>query len=57
MGAQKAHIKNSYEINVGQDSINIDFLGSNRQFGWLEMSLFLIKVTNAQQFMTATTLN
>ena len=30
MGAQKTHIKNTYEINVGQDSINIDFLGSNR---------------------------
>ena len=43
MGAQKTHIKNTYEINVGQDSINIDFLGSNRQFGWLEMSLVFDK--------------
>ena len=38
MGAQKTLIQNNYEINVGQDSINIDFLGSNRQFDWLEIS-------------------
>ena len=39
MGAQKTLIQNNYEINVGQDSINIDFLGSNRQFDWLEISM------------------
>ena len=38
MGAQKTPIQKTYEINVGQDSINIDFLGSNRQFDWLEIS-------------------
>ena len=39
MGAQKKTIQKRYEINVGQDSINIDFLGSNRQFDWLEISM------------------
>ena len=32
MGAQKTPIRKTYEINVGLDSLNIDFLGSNRQF-------------------------
>ena len=39
MGAQKAPIQKTHEIEVGQDSINIDFLGSNKQFDWLEISL------------------
>ena len=43
MGAQKIPIQKIYEINVGQDSINIDFLGSNRQFDWLEISLVFDK--------------
>ena len=43
MGAQKTPIQKTYEINVGQNSINIDFLGSNRQFDWLEISLVFDK--------------
>ena len=39
MGAQKTPIQKKYEINVGQDSLNIDFLGLNRQFDWIELSL------------------
>ena len=39
MGIQKTSLQKPYEINVGQDSIDIDFLGSNRQFDWLEISL------------------
>ena len=39
MSAQKTPIQKTYEIKVGQDSLNIDFLGSNRQFDWLELSL------------------
>ena len=39
MGAQKAPIKKTHKINFGQDSLNIDFLGSNRQFDSLELSL------------------
>ena len=38
MGAQKKPIQKTYEINVGQDSLNIDFLDSNRQFDWIELS-------------------
>ena len=57
IGAQKTPIQKTYEINIGQDSINIDFLGTNRQFDWLEISLVFIKATNTQQFTTATTSN
>ena len=39
MGTQKSPIQKTYQINVGADSIEIDFLGSNRQFDWLEFSL------------------
>ena len=39
MGTQKFPIQKTYEINVGADSIEIDSLGSNRQFDWLEFSL------------------
>ena len=39
MGAQKTLIQKTYEINVGQDSIDIDFLGANTQFDWIELSL------------------
>ena len=39
MGAQKTPMKKTYEINVGQDTFDIDFLGANRQFDWLELSL------------------
>ena len=42
-GTQKTPIQKTYEINVGQDSINIDFLGLNRQFDWLEVSLVFEK--------------
>ena len=28
-----------YEISVGQDSLDVEFLGSNRQFVWLEISI------------------
>ena len=39
MWTQKFPIQKTYEINVGADSIEIDSLGSNRQFDWLEFSL------------------
>ena len=32
MGAQRTPIQKTYEINTGQDSLNIGFLGANRQF-------------------------
>ena len=39
MGVQKTLIQKTYEINIGQDSLYIDFLGANRQFDWIELSL------------------
>ena len=39
MGTQKAPLQKTYEINVGQDSLNINFIGSNRKFDWLQLSL------------------
>ena len=39
MGAQKIPMQKTYDINVGQDALDIDFLGTNRQFDWLELSL------------------
>ena len=58
VGVQKTPIQKTYEISTGSDSINIEFLGSNRQFDWLEISIvFGKKVINTQLFTTATTLN
>ena len=39
MGAQKTRIQKTYEISKGQDSLNVEFLGSNRQFDWIEISI------------------
>ena len=39
MGTQKTPLQKTYKINVGQDSFDIDFLGANRQFYWIEISL------------------
>ena len=44
MGTQKTPLQKTYEINVGQDCLDIDFLGANRQ------------VTNIPQYTTATML-
>ena len=43
LGVQKAQIQNTYEISTGSDSINVDFLRSNKQFDWLEISLVFEK--------------
>ena len=34
---QKTPIQKTQEISIGSESITIDFLGSNRQFDWLEI--------------------
>ena len=39
MGAQKTPIQKTYEIKQGSDSLNVEFLGANRQFDWLEISI------------------
>ena len=43
IGVQKTSAQKSYEILVGSDSITVDFLGLNRQFDWLEISLVFDK--------------
>ena len=39
MGAQKTLMQKNYETNVVQDSLDIEFVGANRQFDWIELSL------------------
>ena len=39
MGAQKTPIQKTYKIKTGSDSLNVEFLGANRQFDWLEISI------------------
>ena len=39
MGAQKTLIQKTYEIQKGSDSLNIAFLGGNKQFDWIEISI------------------
>ena len=39
MGAQKTPIQKTYEIQRGSDSLNVEFLGANRQFDWIEISI------------------
>ena len=39
MGAQKTPIQKTYEIQKGSYSLNIEFLGANRQFDWTEISI------------------
>ena len=39
MGAQKTPIQKTYEINTGSDTLNVEFLGSNWQFDWIEISI------------------
>ena len=37
MGTQKAPIQKTYEIKTGSNSLNVKFLGANRQFDWIEI--------------------
>ena len=39
VGLEKTPLQKTYEMNIGQDSIDIDFLSANRQFYWIEISL------------------
>ena len=43
MGIQKTPIQKTYEMSVDSDTINVDFLGSIKQFDWLEISLVFNK--------------
>ena len=35
--------RETYEINKGADSLNVEFLMANRQFDWIEISIVLDK--------------
>ena len=39
MGAQKTLIQKTYEIQKASDSLNVEFLGANRQFDWIEIPI------------------
>ena len=39
ISAQKTPIQKTYEINTSSDSLNVEFLGSNGQFDWIEISI------------------
>ena len=39
MDAQKTPIQKTYEIKEGSDSLNVEFLGANKQFDWIEISI------------------
>ena len=39
MGVQKTPIQKTYENQKGSDSLNVELLGSNRQFDWIEISI------------------
>ena len=39
MEAQKTLIQKTYKIKEGSDSLNVEFLGANRQCDWIEMSI------------------
>ena len=39
IGIQKTPLQKTYQMAIGAQSFNIDFLGANRQFDWLEISL------------------
>ena len=46
MGAQKTPIQKTYEIQKGSDTLNIEFLGANGQFDWIEISIVPDKSDN-----------
>ena len=39
MGAQKTPLQKTYEISTGSESLNVQFLGSNMLFDWIEISV------------------
>ena len=51
MGAQKKPIQKTCEINIGQDSLDVDFLGATRQIDQIEIPLVY---DNVQQYTTVT---
>ena len=52
IAAQKTPIQKTCGTNIGTDAINIDFLGSNRQFDWIELSLVYDKSGKSDKYTT-----
>ena len=52
MAAQKTPIQKTCGTNIGTDSIKIGFLGSNRQFDWIELSLVYDKSDKSDKHTT-----
>ena len=46
MGAQKTPLQKTYKIKTGSDTLNVEFLGANRQINWLEISIVNDKSDN-----------
>ena len=44
IGLLKTPSQKTHEMSIGSDTINVNFLGSNRQFDWLEISLVFDKI-------------
>ena len=38
-GVQFSPYQQSFEVNVGTQTVNVNFQGANRQFAWIEISL------------------
>ena len=56
IGIQNTPLQRTYQMAIGAQSFNIDFLGVNRQFDWLEISLTYDKSDKYNQFATVTML-
>ena len=54
MGTQKTPIQKSYIINIGQDTLDIDFQGQIGSSTRLNYLLSMKKARNTCQYMTAT---
>ena len=44
MGAQKKPIQKTNKIQKGSDWLNVEFLGANRQFDWIVISIVPDKI-------------
>ena len=55
MGAEKTPIQKTYEIQNRSDSLSVEFLGANRQFDWIEISIVPDKSDKYANLMIATT--
>ena len=51
LGTQKIPLQKTYEINAGQDTVDVEFLGANRQFS-SGVSVVDFKQVNASWVMS-----